>query len=135
MIRLHATEHAEQSALIVWWAVYCQTKVIDERLLFSIPNGASKSIAQALKFKREGLRPGVPDLFLAVPHAPYSGLFLEMKGKGGMPSAAQKAWIRMLNGKGYRAVVCVGWDVARQVIEDYLSARAGAAKMTKIFSD
>ena len=128
---LRATEHEEQKALIEWAEIHTG-QYPELRSLFAIPNqGAGRN----KRLQREGVKPGVPDLFLPVARPPYHGLFIELKVKGGRSSAQQQEWIRMLNGTGYRAVVCVGWDVARQVIEDYLSARAGAAKMTKIFSD
>ena len=117
MIRLHATEHEEQSALLRW-AGLARQQYPELRWLFAMLNqGAGRN----KRLQQEGCNPGVPDLCLPVPRLPYYGLFIEMKAQGGRLSAAQIAWVTNLNRTGYRAVVCVGWDAARQVIEDYLS--------------
>ena len=110
------TEHAEQSALIQWWASYAATKGIDERLLFSIPNGANKSIAQAMKFKREGLRKGVPDLMLAYPTIMFHGLFIEMKRKGQKGTPEQIDFGLLLRDFGYDSLICLGFEEARQAV-------------------
>ena len=64
-----------------WWAP----------LLIMIANGAwlqgseTERRMRGRNLKREGLRPGAPDLLLAWPREPFSGLFLEMKAPAGMP--------------------------------------------------
>jgi hypothetical protein len=109
--------------------VYCMRKKI---LMFAIPNGSYKSITARKNFKAEGLKAGVPDLFIPEPKGIYSGLFIEMKKrpktlKNGSKSYAgikvsdeQKAWISKLNEKGYRAIVCYGADEAIEVINEYM---------------
>lgn len=115
-MNLQASEHGEQKALIAW-ARLAEQRYPDLRWLFAIPNqGAGRN----KRLQREGVKPGVPDLCLPIPRYPYKGLFIELKVKGGRMSLAQKDWIRFLNAQGYLAVVCEGWDAARQVIEDYL---------------
>lgn len=109
-----ASEHHEQSALIKW----ARSKGIN--LLFSIPNGEYRSMSVAKRLKKEGLQPGVPDLFLAIPRGPYHGLFIEMKSLTGKPSKLQSAWLAALSSMGYRAVICRGFEVAKKEIEEYL---------------
>ena len=93
-------------------------------LCFHIANGGSRGKAEAARFKAEGVKAGVPDLFLPVARGPYHGLFIEMKRqKGGKVSDAQKAWISALIDQGYLAVVCYGWKDAAELIEDYLEER------------
>ena len=67
-----------------------------------------------------GVKAGVPDLFYPVPLGGYHGLFIEMKANKGRPSAVQKRWLKVLNDLGYKAVVCVGWEEARDVLIEYL---------------
>jgi hypothetical protein len=114
------TEHVEQRALVTWAAL--QSKTIRElESLFSVPNGAHVSKAQAGKLKSEGLKAGVPDLFLAIPRHGYAGMFVEMKRvTGGVVSEAQKEWHRRLAGNGYHVVVCKGFDHAKEEILNYL---------------
>lgn len=121
------TESQEQAALIQWWGPWARLKGIDHRLLFSIPNGAffghdalGASIQMA-KLKREGLRDGVCDLFLALPVNGAHGMFLEMKRREkATVSDDQKTMIGLFQDQGYRALVCRGWDDGRIAIETYL---------------
>ena len=114
------TEHEEQAAVIKWWAGYAAQHKIPENLLFAIPNGANKSMATAAKFKREGLRKGVPDLFLAVPRGVH-GLFLEMKRTvKAQVSDDQYYFAEGLRDQGYRVVFCFGAENAIRVIKEYL---------------
>jgi hypothetical protein len=112
-----ATEHAEQVVVIQW----CDMKGID---IFAIPNGSNKSKASAGKFKAEGLRAGIPDLFIPIARNGYHGLFVEMKRIGGpKPSKAQISWLAKLVASGYRAGVCYGADEAMGLISGYLVIR------------
>ena len=111
------TEHQEQCKVIEW-----ADKHPIAGLIFAIPNGSHKSPAMAAKFKREGLRSGVPDLFLPVPRkALWNGLFVEMKRvKGSITSEAQYHWHEALLSMGYQVKVCRGADDAIKVIQEYL---------------
>ena len=113
------SEHLEQVTLIQWYdATY------PDKALFAIPNGGKRHPKVALEMKREGVRPGVPDLMLPIPAGGCYGLFIEMKRqKGGRTSAEQKKWLQRLNASGYRAVVCAGFEAAKAEIEAYLAAR------------
>ena len=115
------TEHEEQAAVIQWWAGYAAQHKIPENLLFAIPNGANKSMATAAKFKREGLRKGVPDLFLAVSRGGFHGLFVEMKRvKNSYASDDQNYFSCLLMGEGYEMYFCFGAEPAIRVIKEYL---------------
>ena len=110
------TEHEEQAAVIVWADQHPIAKY-----LFAIPNGSHKSPAAAAKFKREGLRSGIPDLFLPVPRGVFCGLFLEMKRtKGSVTSKEQFIWLEYLNERGYKTEICKGADEAIATIKEYL---------------
>ena len=89
-------------------------------LAFAIPNGGHRRKSVAAKLKAEGVKPGVPDIFIPAPNGQYSGLFVEMKSSKGYPTKAQKQWIFALNGVGYQAVVARGWEHAANIIADYL---------------
>lgn len=112
------SEHAEQVTLINWYR-----RTFKNSLLVAIPNGGKRSIKTAVELKREGVSKGFPDLFLPVMRGGYGGLFIEMKRqKGGRTSIEQKDWLEYLNGAGYKAVVCKGFEEAKEVIECYLSS-------------
>ena len=77
------------------------------------------SVASAMK--REGVRPGVPDLMLPVARCGVHGLFLEMKAGGGRLSALQIRWRDLLTAQGYGVATCFSYEEARQVLIDYLA--------------
>ncbi len=72
--------------------------------------------------KAEGMRSGVPDLFLPVARKGYHGMFIELKRRrGGVVSKDQQQWLDDLREQGYHAIVCRGFDEAKEEIIKYLS--------------
>lgn len=121
------SEAVEQAALIRWADHHWFGKH-----LFAIPNGGLRNKIVAAKLKREGVRRGIPDLFLTIPKyydehkdsIAAHGLFLEMKRKkGSSTSKYQTKCINLLRGKGYEVEVCKGWVEAANVICEYLGER------------
>ncbi len=114
---------AQEQATLMSWAQMQSFRYPELGLLFHIPNGGGRSKAEAGRFKAEGVKAGVPDLFLPAPRGKYHGLFLEMKrmkGAGGKVSPEQKKWIEALREQGYAAEVCFGWKQAAEVLTNYL---------------
>lgn len=92
--------------------------------LYAVPNGGFRHKAVAGKMKAQGVRAGVLDFNLDVARGPYHGLRIELKRRaGGTVSLAQKHWIAWLTSQGYLAVVCRGWEEARDRLVEYLSLR------------
>ena len=116
---MRRSESTEQMTLIDWCNI--NTCIYPElELIYHIPNEGKRSNYQGTKLKREGLKKGVPDLCLPVPRKNYHGLYIEMKYGNGRTSKEQKEWIKKLNEQGYKAVVCNGFEEARNTIEEYL---------------
>ena len=132
------TEHQEQSELFRW-AENESARLPALRMLFAIPNGAGvnhqhnrngkRFSLEGAKLKREGMKQGVPDVFLAVP-SEYGqngfGLFIEMKrAKRSLSkiSPEQLSWHSALSAMGYRVEVCYGWEAARNAILNYLEGK------------
>lgn len=117
------TEHEEQKVVIQWFDV--QHKRLKGRL-FAVPNGGARHKAVAGKLKAEGVRPGVPDLWLPVPAGGFSGLVIEMKRlKGSSTSDEQLDWLDFLARQGFLAVICKGADAAIDTIQAYLAEGEG----------
>ena len=112
-------EHQEQAALMRW-AEYQSKKLPELALLFAIPNGGFRSKATAGRLKAEGVKAGVPDIFLPVARGEFHGLFIEMKAGRNKPTATQSAWLYHLSQQGYKVAVCYGWEAARDMITEYL---------------
>jgi hypothetical protein len=130
------SEHDEQKALFEWAdRMVAQGRLPELVNMFAIPNGAwTKNQAMAVKLKQEGLKKGVPDIFLAVPRfyglprKPVShpenlriihcGLFIEMKYGIGRQSKDQRNWQTLLTNSDYCYKVCFSWiDAAREIIQ------------------
>lgn len=119
------SEHDEQSALITW------ARMTRGPLswLYATPNGAQfgrdrkLAIIQAGKLKREGLLPGVPDLFLPYPARGYHGFYVEMKARGRAKDVrdGQREFMAWAESVGYLCQVHDSFESAREALEWYVS--------------
>lgn len=122
-VTLETVSEAQEQEAVMIWAAHSIWKHPCLRWLFHIPNGGYRNAAEAVHFKRLGVKAGVPDLFLPYPSNGYHGLFIEMKSQKGRPSALQKEWVEWLNANGYMAVVCYGAGEAINALEVYLDSK------------
>lgn len=111
---LEPTEHEIQSALVDWCA-------LNGVPIFAIPNGGFRHIGTARKLQREGVKPGIPDLFVPICRVGKGGLFIEMKTKKGRIRPDQAFWIAELSHQ-YQVVVCRSLDEGIASIRTYLDA-------------
>jgi len=121
MCAVKRDEHAEQVALMKWAAMQSR-RIPALEMLFAIPNGGRRDAVTGARLKAEGVKAGVPDLFLPCPAGKWHGLFIELKAPGGRPSAEQRRMIERLRKAGYKAEVCYGWMEAAEVLTEYLLA-------------
>ena len=117
--RSTASEADEQEALFRW-AEWESKRTPELKLLFHVPNGGRRDKVTAARLKAQGVKPGVPDLFLPVARHGKHGLWIELKTAVGRPSLNQCEWIGDLKDQGYEAYICYGWEEARGVLEAYL---------------
>ena len=115
-------EHDEQAELFAW-ADAMQGEHPELAMMFAIPNGGHRFPAVAAMLKREGVKAGVPDIFLACARGRWHGLFVELKraDHSNHATSAQRAWIEMLRRYGFSAVVCYGAQDAINTIMAYLT--------------
>lgn len=120
---MNSPEHNEQVALFNW-AKYFEDKHPVLGMMFAIPNGGHRHINVAKKMKAEGVKAGVPDIFLAVPGEDTDwalhGLFIEMKIMPNKPTDNQKTWLDKLRDQDYLCKICYSWLEAAYAICDYL---------------
>lgn len=119
MIAQSGTEAAHQKAIILW-AAYNLKLYPELKFLYHIPNGGFRNPREAANLKAMGVRAGVPDLHLPVPKKNYAGLFIELKTNKGKASPEQLEWVDFLRNNHYSVWVCIGWQAAVDVIEQYL---------------
>ena len=119
-LQFKQTEHALQSAVMKWAALSrCQYPELD--LLFAIPNGGKRHPAVAKKLKAEGVKAGVPDLFLPVARGGWHGLFIELKVGRNKLSEAQEKWHQWLDDEQYKVAICRSFDEVVNEIAEYLN--------------
>lgn len=112
-------EAADQEAIFAWAKM--QESVYPElKLLHHIPNGGSRNKIEAANLKRQGVKAGVPDIYLPVPKGKYHGLYIELKHGKNKLSDLQREWLAWLNDQGYLALCIHGWEDAIKIIEKYL---------------
>lgn len=124
MTRITPTEEQDHRALAEWVA-YSIPKYPDLCMALHVPNGGLRSKATAAKMKAMGQKKGVWDWLLLAPRGRFHGMALELKSPGGHLTIEQVRFGEDLRERGYYTAVCVGWDAARKVIEDYLRVRVG----------
>lgn len=112
-------EAREQEALFRW-ADFAAGTIPELKLLYHIPNGGSRNKAEAANLKRQGVKAGVPDLFLTVARGGYHGLYIELKFGKNKTSKNQDKWLSELSAQGFCAMVCYGWVEAKDAICEYL---------------
>ncbi|MCK5611136.1 VRR-NUC domain-containing protein [Candidatus Pacearchaeota archaeon] len=122
------SEHDEQVALVSWFKTQ-YPKYKD--CIIAIPNGAhlagspKQRARKIAKMKKEGLKNGVSDLFIAVPVGNKSGLWIEMKDTNKTRcsvSESQMAHLELMREVGYEAVWCAGFENARTAIYAYFGS-------------
>jgi hypothetical protein len=124
-MRRQQPEHHDQSIIFAWARLY-EDKIPALRLMFAVPNAARRSPRQAAWLKAEGMKAGVPDIWLPVPMGNAHGLVIELKsqrsdGRWGTVTLEQREWLDLLAARGYTTAVCLGAQEAMRTIATYLN--------------
>ena len=111
-------ETHEQQAFIN----YCDWKGYREKyVIAAVPNQRKVNIATGLRFKREGVLAGMPDVFVAVPRGNVPGLWFEFKFGKNKCSPEQLRVHKLLRSAGYTVVVVWSSEEAINALERYLN--------------
>lgn len=113
------SEHSLQAA-VTSWAAEMAVEIPELRLLFAIPNGGYRPAVVGARMKAEGVKAGVPDMFLPVARGDFHGLFIEHKIAGRKPRKNQDWWIDHLSEEGYHVAVCYTLEQSVATLTDYL---------------
>jgi len=113
-------ENEEQEALFNWIDLHTN-KYKGLEVTYAIPNGGSRHKLEAYNLKKQGVRPGVPDVCIPVSKGKYIGLYIEMKVGKNKPTKSQEDWIYNLKKYGHHVVVCYSWVEAVQSIVAYFN--------------
>jgi len=115
-------EHKTQCDLMTWVG-YNKHRFPELGLLFAIPNGGHRNIIVATKLKREGVKPGIPDLCLPMGDGEHCALYIEMKRPKGKPTKIQSGVHVKLRQYGNKVVICDSLTSAAQELINYIVKR------------
>lgn len=117
-------EHNEQVRLFAWAGREAEEHP-ELGLLFAVPNGGRRDAVTGARLKAEGVKAGVPDVWLPVARGGFHGLVIELKAGARRASREQAAWMGALAREGYAVSLCYGADEAKGEILNYLALEAG----------
>lgn len=115
---------AKEQEAVFDWAERMQTRYPDLALLFHVPNGGKRDRREAAHLKRQGVKPGVPDIWFPVPCGGYHGLVIEMKFGDNTTTPKQEQWLKALHRHGWAVKVAYTWLEAVGAIEKYIMLKA-----------
>lgn len=109
-------EVQEQIAAATW--------MTNQQIIFyHIPNGGYRDYREAAKFKRMGVKPGVPDICIPIARQGFHGLYIELKRvTGGSVSETQRFWLEELRKQGYDVFIAKGAKELINYVKNYLGA-------------
>lgn len=113
-----------QKTIIEWTksAPYKGKKVFD--YTHHTPNGGTRNLFEAKKFKAMGVKAGYPDLSIDIVTPSYAGLRIELKRDASEKlSGEQVELLALLNEEGYYATSCHSIESAIKTITDYINDR------------
>lgn len=129
------TESFHQAALFKWRDTQVN-RWPELEWMHHIANGGSRGddarsrAIRGAQMKAQGVKTGIPDVFLPVKRGACSGLYIELKkpslkpvradSKGGV-SEEQATFGKFAQTQGFLWVVCYSWEDAASVIVNYLA--------------
>ena len=117
-------------------ATYLQVHYPKVIYRFDLAADMKLTAGQAVKHKRLHPLRGYPDLFIAEPRNGMHGLFIELKKSGTRLKKKDGSWasshleeqnvmLNELGKRGYAAYFAVGFEEAKDIIDDYLGGEDG----------
>jgi len=93
---------------------------------YAVPNGSmlagtpEQRARYMAALRKQGLKPGVSDVVIAIPLGGFSGAYIELKrDKISKTTQEQKDWCALMHDAGYFSRVVVGQDAAFAAVQEY----------------
>ena len=87
---------------------------------YHIPNEGKRSPVQGHRLRKQGLKAGVPDVFIGIACGGYHGLFIEFKYGRNKLTVLQQEVIKSLQIEGYAVALCYSAKEAAEDLNNYL---------------
>ena len=102
--------------------------------IYHVPNGGQRSKATGAAMKRQGVKSGVSDLVIMDARGGWHGLYMEFKASPPHTAAlaeSQHEWLARAEKNGYCAVLAVGLEEAKRVLDQYACMGPSYSHYTK----
>lgn len=126
------SEHSEQAAVIAWarlherdYPALCWLHSSLNGIV--IPARPAERARIINHMKAEGMKNGVPDLFLPAARQGFHGLYIEMKTAKGRLQPEQEQFLAYADAAGYMCVTAYGYEQAVEALEWYLTDKQAEA--------
>jgi hypothetical protein len=110
-----ATESSIQKALMEW--VRLRPSIAP--FVLHIPNEGKRTYNYGRLLKSMGMRPGVADLFIAIPRHGFGGAWIELKSAKGRLSFEQEDFLDDMSQQNFFTKVCWSLDEAIETVSWY----------------
>ena len=100
-----------------------QGKLTFTAITNNVPRGGLAAMKSQMKFKTLGLRPGFPDIAVALPAKPEYGqpnIYIEVKAPKGRQVDTQKDWQAKLEAQGHIYRICRSVDDVKDLLKDWI---------------
>lgn len=102
--------------------------------IYHVPNGGQRSKSTGAAMKRQGVKSGVSDLVIMDARGGWHGLYMEFKASPPHTAAlaqSQHDWLAQAEARGYCAVLAVGLEEAKRVLDEYACLGPSYSHYTK----
>ena len=102
--------------------------------IYHVPNGGQRSKSTGAAMKRQGVKSGVSDLVVMDARGGWHGLYLEFKASPPHTAAlaqSQHDWLALAEERGYCAVLAVGLEEAKRLLDEYACLGPSYSHYTK----
>ncbi|UTD54942.1 VRR-NUC domain-containing protein [Halomonas sp. MS1] len=103
-------------------------------VIYHVPNGGQRSKSTGAAMKRQGVKSGVSDLVVMDARGGWHGLYMEFKASPPHTSPltdSQRDWLAQAERRGYCAVLAVGLEEAKRVLDSYACSGCSYSHYTK----
>lgn len=101
------------------WARLNQSRIPQLELYYHTPNGGRRDKKTAARLVGQGVKKGVPDIFIPAQGKGMPGIYIELKVYGNYADKEQNEFLRAVKGQGYYACICYGWRAAAEVVDRF----------------
>jgi len=84
-----------------------------------VANERKTSKIAGARLKKKGVKSGVPDVLIFEPNKEHIGLAIELKIKPNKPTDNQKEWLKNLDIKGWKTIICYTFDEVKTEVNQY----------------